>query len=123
MKHYGCLLSCLTVRATHIEVAESLETDSIISALRRFIHRRGKAKVIRRDNGTNLCGEGRELREAEDSWNQQKVNSFLHQRNIDWKFNPPGTSHMRGLREHIIYSVCKVLRVLLREQLVFGEIS
>ncbi|XP_068757389.1 uncharacterized protein [Montipora capricornis] len=37
VKHYGCLFSCLTLRATHIEVAESLETDSFISALHRFI--------------------------------------------------------------------------------------
>ena len=28
VKHYGCLFSCLTMRATHIEVTESLETDS-----------------------------------------------------------------------------------------------
>ncbi|XP_068729037.1 uncharacterized protein [Montipora capricornis] len=96
VKHYGCLFSCLTLRATHIEVAESLETDSFISALRRFISRRGKPRVIISDNGTNLCGGERELREAVDSWNQQKINSFLHQRNIDWKFNPPGASHMGG---------------------------
>ena len=121
VKHYGCLFSCLTLRATHIEVAESLETDSFISALRRFISRRGKPRVIISDNSTNLCGGERELREAVDSWNQQKINSFLHQRNIDWKFNPPGASHMGGVWERIIRSVRKVLRVLLREQLVSGE--
>ena len=119
VKHYGCLFSCLTVRATHIEVSESLETDSFINALRRFI--RGKPKVIRSDNETNLCGGERELREAVDSWNQQKIKSFLHQRNIDWKFNPPGASHMGGVWERIIRSVRKILRALLREQLVSGE--
>ena len=89
VKHYGCLFLCLTVRTTHIEAAESLETDSFINALRRSISRRGKPKVIRSDNGINLCGGERDLREAVDSWNQQKINSFLHQRNIDWKFNSP----------------------------------
>ncbi|XP_068735166.1 uncharacterized protein [Montipora capricornis] len=104
VKHYGCLFSCLTVRVTHIEVAESIETDSfIINALRRFISRRRKPKVIRSDNGSYLCGGERELREAVDSWKQQKINSFLHQRNIDWKFSP-GASHGRSVGTH--YSSC-----------------
>ncbi|XP_078344112.1 uncharacterized protein LOC144629777 [Oculina patagonica] len=121
VKHYGCIFSCLTMRATHIEVAESLETDSFINALRRFINLRGKPKVIRSDNGTNLSGGERELREAIDNWNQQKIESFLHQKNIEWKFNPPGASHMGGVWERVIRSVRKILRVLLREQLVSGE--
>ena len=120
--HYGCLFSCLTNRATHIEVAESLETDSFINALRRSISRRGMPKVIRSDNGTNLCGGERELREAVVNWNQQKIRSFLLQRNIDWKFNPPGASQMGGVWERIIRSVRKILRALLREQLVSGEV-
>ena len=121
VKHYGCLFSCLTVRATHIEVAESLKTDSFINALHRFISRRGSPKVIRSDNGTNLCGGERELREAVENWNQQKIESFLHQRNIDWKLNPPGAFQMGGVWERIIRSVRKILRTLLREQLVSGE--
>ena len=79
-------------------------------------------KVIRSDNGTNLCGGERELREAVVNWNQQKIRSFLLQRNIDWKFNPPGASHMGGVWERIIRSVRKILRVLFREQLVCGEV-
>lgn len=80
MKHYRCLSSCLTLRATHIEVAESLETDLFIIALRRFISPRGMPKVIGSDNGTNLCGGERELREAVVSWNQEKIRSFLLQK-------------------------------------------
>ena len=37
LKHYGCLFTCLTMRATHIEVTQSLDTDSFINALRRFV--------------------------------------------------------------------------------------
>ena len=121
VKHYGCLFSCLTVRATHIEVTETLETDSFINALRRFVNRRGIPKMIRSDNGTNLSGGEREIREAINDWNQQKIEVFLHQKNIEWKFNPPGASHMGGVWERVIRSVRKILRVLLREQLVSGE--
>lgn len=79
-------------------------------------------KVIRSDNGTNLCGGERELREAVVNWNQQKIRSFLLQRNIDWKFNPLVASQMGGVWERIIRSVHKILRVLLREQLVSGDV-
>ena len=34
---YGVMFTCLCSRAIHIEVAQSLETDSFIFSLRRFI--------------------------------------------------------------------------------------
>lgn len=37
LKRYGVLFTCLTSRAIHLEVAYSLDTDSCINALRRFI--------------------------------------------------------------------------------------
>ena len=97
VKHYGCLFSCLTVRATHIEVTETLETDSFINALHRFVHRRGIPKMIS-DNETNLSGGEREIRKAINDWKQQKNEVFLHQKNIEWKFNPPWSlAHGRSL--------------------------
>ncbi len=61
VKRYGVLFTCLTIRAVHIEVADSLDTDSCINALRRFISRRGQVSVMRSDNGTNFVGAEREL--------------------------------------------------------------
>ena len=40
-KRYGAIFSCLTTRATHIELVGDLSTDKFILALRRFICRRG----------------------------------------------------------------------------------
>ena len=64
VKRYGCIFTCLAMRAVHIEVTHTLETDSFINALRRFTSRRGTPKLIRSDNGTNLVGAEKEIREA-----------------------------------------------------------
>ena len=39
LKRYGVMFTCLCNRTIHIEVAQSLKTDSFILSLRRFIGR------------------------------------------------------------------------------------
>ena len=55
-KVYGCIFVCFTTRAVHIEDVSSLETDTFIQAVRRFINLRGATKEIWSDNGTNFRG-------------------------------------------------------------------
>ena len=56
VKRYGALFTCLASRAIHIEVAHSMETDTFLQALRRFICRRGPIRELRSDQGTNFVG-------------------------------------------------------------------
>ena len=114
-KRYGALFTCLVSRAVHIEVAHSLDTDSFLHALRRFIARRGQVREIRSDNGTNFVGARRELREAINEMDQKEVTEKLRQQNIDWKFNPPAASHMGGVWERQIRTARRILDTLLRE--------
>ena len=37
VKRYGCIFTCFTTRAVLIEISHSLDTDSMLNALRRFI--------------------------------------------------------------------------------------
>ncbi|KAL5022237.1 hypothetical protein ScPMuIL_001392 [Solemya velum] len=121
VKRYGCLFTCLATRALHIEIAHSLETDSFIAALHRFISRRGRPEAIFSDNGSNFKGADRELRDALKTWNQCKISKVLCLQEIQWHFNTPTASHMGGVWERLIRSVRQILRVMLKEQLVSDE--
>ena len=46
-KRYVCLFTWLVSRAVHFEVADSLSEDSCMSAIRRFVARRGIPEIIR----------------------------------------------------------------------------
>ncbi|XP_056603915.1 uncharacterized protein LOC130420572 [Triplophysa dalaica] len=116
LKRYGCLFTCLTTRAIHLEVAHTLNTDSFINALQRFIARRGPATEIRSDNGTNFVGGLQELRKAISEWNQQKISDYLLQNNVKWIFNPPAASHMGGVWERQIRTVRSILNSVLSQQ-------
>ena len=122
VKRNRFLFTCLTTRAIHIEIAHSLGTDSMVNALRRFISIRGCPERIRSDQGTNLIRSDKELKEAIEGWNQQKVNSFCNQKGIEWIFNPPTASHMGGVWERMIRSVRQILRAMLKEQIVSDEV-
>lgn len=115
LKRYGCLFTCLASRAVHIETANSLETDSFIQALRRFIARRGPVREIRSDNGSNFVGATNELQQAIGEMDNDQIRSRLHQEGTEWIFNPPSASHMGGIWERQIRTTRKVLTVLLHE--------
>ncbi len=116
LKHYGVLFTCLTSRAVHIETAKSLETDSFINALRRFLARRGPVRQLRSDQGTNLTGARNELKEALREMNQERVRSFLLENECDWfnfEMNVPKSSHMGGVWERQIRTARNVLNGIL----------
>ncbi|XP_071493377.1 uncharacterized protein [Diadema antillarum] len=121
VKRYGVMFTCLTIRAVHIEKADSLDTDSCIAAIRRFQARRGAIKEMRSDNGTNFVGAERELRQAIESWNLDQLNNALLQRNIQWTFNPPGGSHHGGVWERQIRTVRQLLFSLTKQQVMSDE--
>ncbi len=121
-KRYGCLFTCLVTRAIHIEIAHTLDTNSFLNALYRFMARRGQPKVIRSDNGTNFVGGERELREEIAKWNKGRIQGALSEKTIEWKFNPPSASHMGGAWERQVRTVRRVLSGLTREQLLTDEL-
>ena len=122
VKRYGVIFTCLTIRAVRLQVGHSLDTDSLLMALRRFIARRGQVKIIRSDDATNFTSGERELRESINAWNQSKIHDTLLQKNIKWIFNLPSGSHFGGVWERCIRTARKILQALLQMQIIDDEI-
>ena len=120
-KRWGCLFTCLTTRAVHLELAGDLSTDSFIMALRRFRGRRGNPRTIRSDNGTNFVGANRELIEALKSLSEERITGELAQEGITWYFNPPSSPHMGGIFESMVKQVKRALKTVINDQVLPEE--
>ena len=90
---YICLITCLVVRAVHLEPVTDLSTEKCFMAMDRFCSRRGNPEVIYSDNGTNFQGAANILYDL-----ARRVST----RSIYWRFIPPGTPHQGGVWERLI---------------------
>ena len=116
LKRYGALFTCYAV---HIEVTNSLDTDSFFLALRRFMARRGTVHSIWLDHGTNFVGARNELQPASKEIKYDKIKRFLQENGADWILwhnNPPRASHIAGIWERQIRSARTILEGLLKTQ-------
>lgn len=113
-KRWGALFTCLSTRAVHVEVANSLTTDSAINAIRRFGNRRGHPSNIYCDNGTNFRGAEAELRKAIAEVRHDKVATELVKKGIQFHFIPAASPHFGGVWERMVGSVKKVLTNILK---------
>ena len=116
LKCYGVLFTCLSSRAIHLEVSNSLHTDSFLNAYCRFVCRRGPVRQVRSDQGTNFIGVMNELQQAVTELNHERIRKELLSNNCDWvefKPNVPHASHMGRVWERQIRSVRNVLASLL----------
>ncbi|XP_061717583.1 uncharacterized protein LOC133525312 [Cydia pomonella] len=117
-KRYIALYTCLTTRALHLEVVNSLTADSAIMSLRRFIARRGSPTTIFSDNGTNFVGSSRELRTLHDN----SVINYATNHKIDWRFIPPASPFMGGAWERLVRTVKAALRSCLTNRSLKEEV-
>lgn len=102
------LITCLTVRAIHIEVAHTLSTDSCIMCMRNFMARRGVPLRVFSDNGTNFHGTNNELKSIWQAVDKNRLANEFTNANMEWNFNPPSAPHMGGSWERLVQSVKKV---------------
>lgn len=108
-KRWGILITCLTTRGVHLEIAHSLSTDSCILGLRRFMSRRGTPRQIFSDNATNFRSASKELKAAMENVNSKLVALHFTTSDTEWSFIPPASPHMGGAWERMVRSVKSVI--------------
>ena len=94
VKRYGVIFTCMASRGVHLETANLLSTSSFITALSRFLNRRGPVRQLRCDRGTNFIGAKNELKAALEELDQDGVHEYLVENGCEWipfQLNvPPG---------------------------------
>ncbi len=119
-KAWIIIFTCAVYRAIHLELTTSLSTESYIIALRRFINRRGRPRVIYSDNGTNLVGCRNAFQKID--WSELEKHTLC--RPIQWKLNPPSAPWWGGWYERLIGIVKNCLRrVLGKASLSYEELE
>jgi hypothetical protein len=103
-------------RAVHIEFLDSMNTDSCLNALRRFIAIRGKPKVVYSDNGRNFVGAARELKITFRSIAESSLADYASRQSFEWQWITPYSPWKGGVWERIVKILKSVLNCLL-----FGE--
>jgi len=112
-KRWAVIFTCMSTRAIHIEIIESMDTSSFINALRRFFAIRGTVKLLRSDCGTNFVSACRELQIDKRGCHDNKINAYLEDSGCQWQFNPPHASHMAGSWERMIGVSRRILDAIL----------
>ena len=95
-----------------------MTTDDFINVLKRFVNRRGNAKALYSDCGTNFKGAHKELKDCLMALNQIEIGQYAAQEDMEWHFNPPDAPHMGGAWERLVGCVKVALRNIVKERLV-----
>ncbi|KAK0144245.1 hypothetical protein N1851_017387 [Merluccius polli] len=112
-KRWAVIFACMSIRAIHIEVIESMDTSSFINALRRFFAIRGAVKLLRSDCGTNFVSACKELQIDKKGCHNRNIDTYLQDNGCQWQFNPPHASHMAGSWERMIGVARRILDAML----------
>lgn len=103
IKAYIALFVCLATKSIHLELVSDLTTEAFLSALDRFVNRRGLVRKMMSDNATNFVGASKELHQLflmfRDETEKAKIDDFLLKRDIEWEFIPPRSPNFGGLWE------------------------
>lgn len=124
-KGYIVLFICMVTRAIHLELVTDYSSSTFLSALKRFVSRRGIPSNIYSDIGRNFVGADKELRRIFKTLkSDSEVSKNMTANNINWNFIPPYSPHFGGLWEAGIKSTKKHLnRIMGPHTLTFEELT
>ncbi|XP_021362691.1 uncharacterized protein LOC110456340 [Mizuhopecten yessoensis] len=112
-KRWAVMFTCMTTRATHIEVIEDMSASCFINALSRLIVIRGPVKTLWSDRGTNFVGAASLIKAHVIHIESPPVQTCLKNLGIVWRFNSPHSSHMGGVWERPVGVARRILESML----------
>lgn len=117
-KHYVVVFTCLNTRAVHLELAVDCTTMEFMQVLRRFYALRGVPTLMISNDGSQLVGAERELREMIEGLDRETLQEFSAERGMKWQFTMPAAPHQNGCAESLVKS-CKIgLKKAIGEQVL-----
>uniref|UniRef100_A0ABD2W9Q3 Integrase catalytic domain-containing protein n=1 Tax=Trichogramma kaykai TaxID=54128 RepID=A0ABD2W9Q3_9HYME len=114
------LFTCTIYRLEHLERVNSLSTENFLDALRHFISRRGRPRIIYSDQGPNFRGADNLLSMV----NWDKIQAECSTKRISWRFNPPAAPWWGGWWKRLVRLVMDLLKQSLeRSSLNYEEMT
>ncbi|XP_043218664.1 uncharacterized protein LOC122379997 [Amphibalanus amphitrite] len=124
-KAYGVLFTCLSTRATYIDLAEGYSTEDFLQTFRRFVTLRGYPATIYSDAGSQLAAAKKELRDMIRRWDLNELSSIGSAQGLRWNFTKSSDAPWQnGCSEALIRLVKRTLNIVIAENiLTFGELQ
>ena len=112
-KRYVIIFTCAVYRCVHFELVETLEADSFLMALSRFLARRPRPEVIISDNGGNFQRSATVMSQLYEHLQTNLEKLSRQHPTIAWRFNTPLSPHQGGFFERLVGSMKRALNVTL----------
>ncbi|XP_055907182.1 uncharacterized protein LOC129942336 [Eupeodes corollae] len=110
-KSYIAIFVCFVVKVVHQEVVSDLTTEGFISALQRFVTRRGLCQDLYCDNGTSFVGARNQLDGLRQSFidqqTEKKIRDWCAAERIQFHHILPRTPHFGGILKAAVKSARK----------------
>ena len=112
-KTWGCLFTCFSTRAIHLELARSLSTEDFLHCFQKFVAQRGKPRMVFSDNQKAFKAGDKQLKKLLTNLDVNKIKNANISEGIDWQFNTELMPWGNGICERLVQSVKKPLKTLL----------
>ena len=102
-------LFCTTTETIHLELVSEFSTAAFLTALCRFICKRGCPSKIISDDGTKFKGPAKHVKKLIILCSDERVQNFFSMKGIQYSFILPYMPHFGRLWESVIKSAKQVL--------------
>ena len=76
-----------------------------MTAIRRFVARRGQPRLFLSDNGSNFLGARKQKRRQPLQLDHEFIRQKLPNQSVEWRLNPPSAPHFGGVWERLVQIV------------------